>query len=164
MKSPNKAPKYKSLRAVAAVSAFALAATGIGAAEASATPNQSQRSAISAEGIPLVSLARVISSLDKGGAAQVSAEPIDIPGPIGDAQGEPIVFKAGGHNYLAYTQEHEPNFSNAPLEVARTMNIVEEPASDVDMPLTEAHLDKTGILVNEDEAAVGFSTGDNAGK
>jgi len=138
--------------------------------KASASTRPSQRAAISARSnsnneTPLRALTSVIAGLEQGKQAKVSAHDIDIPGPIGTAKGEPIVFKVGKQTYLAYTQEHEPNFNQKrPIDVASDMAIVKEPTTDAGMPLTEAHLDKQGILVNENEIAVGYSTGGDQGK
>jgi len=82
-----------------------------------------------------------------------------IPGPISDATGQPIVFTANGQTYFAYTQEQQPNFNTTPAQTASTMAIVAEPAADSGVALSQAHLDKTGILVDEDELAVGYSSG-----
>jgi hypothetical protein len=165
MKNPNKNSTYKRpLKTIAAASALAVAASGIGMSEASASSRPSQRLAISAE-TPFKALTRVVDSLDNGGQTEVAAHNIQIPGPIGAAEGQPIVFKTEGQTYFAYTQEQGPNFDQKrPADVAGDMAIVKEPAADARMPLEEAHLDKRGILVDENQVGVGYSTGGDTGK
>jgi hypothetical protein len=114
---------------------------------------------------PLSALTAVITYLEEGQSADITASSVVIPGPIGDATGQPIVFIANNQTYFAYTQEQEPNFNTTPAQTAATMAIVVEPAADSGVTLSQAHLDKTGLLVDENELAVGYSTGgDNSGK
>jgi hypothetical protein len=165
MKNPNKTPTYKRpLKALTAASALAVVASGIGMSEASATSRPSQRPAISAE-VPFKVLTGVVARLGKGGQTEVAAHNIQIPGPIGVAEGQPIVFKSDGRTYFAYTQEQGPNFNQKrPADVAGDMAIVREPVADARVPLEEAHLDKQGILVDENQIGVGYSTGGDTGK
>jgi hypothetical protein len=165
MKNPNQTSTYKKpLKVLAAASALAVAASGIGVSEASASSRPSQQPAISAE-TPFKVLTGIVASLEKGGEAKVAAHNIQILGPIGTAEGQPIVFKEDGRTYLAYTQEQKPNFDQKrPADVAGDMAIVKEPATDARIPLEEAYLDKQGILVDENQMAVGYSTGGDTGK
>jgi hypothetical protein len=174
MTNHNQTPSNKNkLRAVAAMSAsaLALAGSGISIGEASAAVRPQAKVAVRAEKAkkhetPFSVLTGIVASLDKGGQAKVAAKEIKIPGPINEAKGKPIVFKADGQTYFAYTQETEPNFNQKrPADVEGDMAIVKEPTVDDHMPLEYAHLDKIGELVNEDDALVGFSTGgDSTGK
>src|ERR1039458_3381229 len=97
----NKAPNKGSLKlkTLAAVSALAIAAGG-GAAEASASTHQAYRPIGSAEKnprTPLKALTDVIAGLDKGEIAEVTVKDVVVPGPVGNAEARPIVFKEGGH-------------------------------------------------------------------
>jgi hypothetical protein len=158
MKKPNKLSDYKkSIKTIAATSALAIAASGIGPGEANASSRRET---------PQRVLTGLVEKLDQGGQVKVAAHDIKLAGLTGIAEGKPIVFKAQGHTYLAYTQEQTPNFDQKrPADVTGDMAIIEEPHTDAGMPLQEAHLDKAGILVGENEMAVGYSTGgDNTGK
>ena len=105
---------------------------------------------------PLSTLTTIITNLDNGVSTQVTASPVTIPGPIGDATGQPIVFTVSGHTYYAYRQEQEPDFSTTAAQTASTMAIVNGTKG---ISLTPAYIDKGGILVDPDNQAVGFSTG-----
>jgi hypothetical protein len=166
MKNPNKITNYKkAVKALAAASALAIAATGIGATEASASSAASHKPAISAEATTLKALTGVVANLENGGQAKVAAHAIEIAGATGAATGQPIVFESKGQTYFAYTQEYGPNFDQKrPADVAGDMAIVKEPITDVSMSLEEAHLDKKGILVDENEIGVGYSVGGESGK
>jgi len=109
---------------------------------------------------PLSALTAIITDLDNGTAsANVTASSVTVPGPISNATARPIVFSVNGQTYFAYTQEQEPIFSTSASQTANSMAIV---SATVGGPtLTQAHLDKTGILVDENEEAVGYSTGGN---
>lgn len=126
-----------------------------GATEASASTNHHSQDTTA-----LKALTKDITKLDNGGTVDVTSLEVKIPGPINGASGNPIIFEngKGGTYYAAYTQEGEPNFHLSPEKTASTMAIVDLGSSYL-TPLTEAHLDKTGILVNEDEIPVGYSTG-----
>jgi|GEM_PF-4639746 len=166
MKNPNRIANYKKpLKTLAAASALAIAASGIGVSEASASSSASHKPAISTEATTFEALTRIVSSLENGGQAKVATHDIKIPGPIGTAKGQPIVFESKGQTYFAYTQEYGPNFDQKrPADVAGDMAIVKEPITDASMPLEEAHLDKKGILVDENELGVGYSVGGELGK
>jgi hypothetical protein len=144
------------IKTLAALTLSATAATGLFAStEASAsTTHHSQESAV------LKTLTKDIAKLDKGAAVDVTSAEVKLPGPINSASGSPIIFEngKGGTYYAAYTQEHEPNFHLSPEQTASTMAIVDLGPS-YSTPLTEAHLDKSGTLVNENEVPVGYSTG-----
>jgi Tfp pilus assembly protein PilE len=107
---------------------------------------------------PLSTLTGIISSLDSGGSANVTANSVTVPGPISNATARPIVFTLNGQTYYAYTQGSEPNFNTSASQTASTMAIVTTSAG---ASLTTGHLDKTGILVDQNEMAVGYSTGGN---
>jgi hypothetical protein len=159
MKNPNELPGYKkSIRTLAATSAMAIAAaSGIGVGEASASQRKET---------PRRALTNLVQNLDRGGQVQVAANDIKLAGTVGTAEGKPIVFNSGGRTYLAFTQEQMPDFNQKrAADVVGDMTIVKEPSSDIGMPLQDAHLDKTGILVDENEMAVGYSIGgDTTGK
>lgn len=101
--------------------------------------------------------------MDKGESTAVTAEKVKVPGSIGEAGAQPIEFNLGNHTYMAYTQEHKPNFNTTPAKTASTMSIVEL-SSNHEATITEAHLDKARILVDENQKAVGYSTGGDVGK
>lgn len=113
---------------------------------------------------PLSALTTVIDNLESGQSADITLNAVLIPGPITDATGQPIVFTANGQTYFAYTQEQEPNFNTTPSQTASTMAIVPEPATDNDLVLSLANLDKSGILVDENGLAVGYSSGGDSGR
>ena len=50
---------------------------------------------------PFSVLTGIVASLEKGGEVKVTAKNINIPGPINEAKGKPIVFKADDQTYLA---------------------------------------------------------------
>jgi hypothetical protein len=169
MKNPNQTPTYKRpIRAVAAASALVLAASGIGVSKASAStrPNMVVTASVPKHMTTLENLTGIIAALDQGEQAKVTARDIAIPGPINEAEGQPLVFKSDGQTYLAYTQEVEPNFNQkSPEDVAGDMAIVEEPSTDARVPLESAHLDHAAILVDDKDMPVGYSTGgDISGK
>ena len=167
--TPNTAPQKenKKLRrsvakSIAAITLSLSSATGIlGVVEAGAsTQHHSQESAA------LKVLTKDIATLDKGGTVDVTTAEVKIPGPINSASGSPIIFEngKGGTYYAAYRQEYKPNFHLSPAETAASMAIVNLGPS-YETPLTEAHLDKSGTLVNIDEIPVGYSIGgDSDGK
>ncbi len=169
MKSnPNKEPKeqnkksHKSaIKSIAAMTLSLSSAAGVfGVTEAAASTHSNSHETV------LKALTKDIAKLDKGGAVDVTAVRVKIPGPVNAASGNPIIFEngKGGNYYAAYTQELEPNFDLSPAETASTMAIVDL-GNNYSVPLTEAHLDKAGTLVNEDEMPVGYSTGgDSSGK
>jgi hypothetical protein len=172
MKNPNQTPSIKKSAAkLAAVVLGLTVAGGVSSSGANASSHSPQEVSMHAEHnnpqkeTSFQALTKVVANLENGGQAEVAANNIVIPGPIGNAEGQPIVFTSNGHQYFAYTQEQEPNFDQKrPADVAGNMAIVREPAVDANMPLEEAHLDKSGILVDENEMAVGYSFGDTAGK
>ena len=115
---------------------------------------------------PLQALTNVVAGLEKGGQAEITANAISIPGPISEAQGQPLVFQDGNNAYFAFTQDNAANFDQKrPPDVASDMAIVKEPSSDANISTESAHLNKTGQLVDANGTAVGYSTGgDNTGK
>jgi hypothetical protein len=167
--NPNLAPQKqnKKLRgsvakSIAALTLSVTAATGLfGVTEAGASTHHHSQ-----DNIALKVLTKDIAILDKGGTVDVTTAEVKIPGPIDSASGNPIIFEngKGGTYYAAYRQEHKPNFHLTPEETASTMAIINL-GSSYETPLTEAHLDKAGTLVNEDEIPVGYSIGgDSTGK
>jgi hypothetical protein len=130
----------------------------------STTPTSSSSSSSSSStpaapaATPLSTLTSIISSLDVGGTANVTASTVTVPGPITNATARPIVFSLNGQTYYAYTQESPPNFNTSASQTASSMALVTASAG---ASLTTGHLDKTGILVDQNEAAVGYSTGGN---
>lgn len=106
---------------------------------------------------PLDELTSIISGLDAGQSAEVTASNVTIPGPISDATGRPIVFTVNGTTYFAYTQEHVPNLNQSSSQAASTFAIVNATTSAYS--LTQSHIDKTGLLVDENSEGVGYSTG-----
>jgi hypothetical protein len=159
MKNPNKLLSHKNtIATLAATSALAIAASGLAAGEAGAKPSKATPKAV---------LTGLVDNLIKGtGYVEVPTHDIKIPGPVGTAKGEPIVFKTQGHTYLAYTQGEHPNFNQKePADLVGDMAIVREPSAEIDMHLQEAFLDKANILVNAFEQPVGYSIGgDTTGK
>jgi hypothetical protein len=141
-------------KALALASGLAIAATGSSAPNASAN---TQREA------PQQALARVITQLEEGKAAQVTTAPVKLAGSIGVAVGRPIIFKDGDQSYFAYTQGTQPNFSTSPEETASTMAIVDvQLPSDAGtkIPVTEAHLNAKHVLTEDgDHAPVGYALG-----
>ncbi|MCL4357541.1 hypothetical protein M1512_01435 [Patescibacteria group bacterium] len=164
MKSPNKSPSSKnSLKTAVAVSALALAGRGIVANEASAATRPQANAKHVDKKTLFRDLTNLVVRLDKGGEVTVTAKEIDIPGPIDEAKGSPIVFKANGQTYFAFTQDHTPNFNQKrPADVARDMAVVEQPSTDPHIQLEYAHLNKAGTLVDENGMPVGYSAGGNS--
>jgi hypothetical protein len=109
---------------------------------------------------PLSALTAIITGLDNGtGFANVTSTSVTVPGPISNAQARPIVFTVNGQTYFAYTQGQEPNFNTTPAQTANSMAVVSATVSNPS--LTQGHIDKTNLLVDENEEAVGYSTGGN---
>ena len=165
MKNPNQTLTYKKpIKALAAASALAIAASGIGTYEANASTPQTNKP-IPAATTEVNALTNIITSLEQGKQATVTAERIGIPGSIREADGQPIVFNVNGQPFLAYRQQQEANFNKkGSADVANEMAIVKEPLADMGMPLEQAHLDKAGVLVNGNQTSVGYSSGGNSGK
>ena len=107
---------------------------------------------------PLSALTTIITDLQNGESTQVAASVISIPGPIGNALGQPIVFSLYGQTYFAYRQDQFPNFNTSPEQTANSMAIVDATQN---VNLVSAYLDKSGLLVDPDQQAVGFSSGGN---
>jgi len=109
---------------------------------------------------PLSVLTGIITNLDNGvSGAQVTASSITVAGPISNASARPLVFTVNGKTYIAYTQSQAPNFNQSAAQTAATMAIVPETSSVGS--LEYAHLDKSNNLVDQNSAAVGYSTGGN---
>ena len=102
-------------------------------------------------------LTTAISNLDNGASVNITSSAVTVPGPVGDATARPIVFSCNGQSYFAYHQGSAANF-NTPA--ATTANTMAYPAASGSYTLTQAHLDKAGNLVDEDEngSQVGYST------
>jgi hypothetical protein len=174
MKNQNKLSTYKkSVRTIAAASALAIAASGVGASQASANSRISKKQAIANvqeshpnhRKTPRGVLTGLVARVDEGGSVRVAERNIQVPGSIKNAKAKPIVFNSEGHTYLAYTQNQKPDFNQkSPADVAGDMTIIKEPAIDLGMPLQEASLDKSGIFVGENDMAVGYSIGGNKDK
>ncbi|MGH7234493.1 MAG: hypothetical protein ACREF7_03560 [Candidatus Saccharimonadales bacterium] len=166
MKNPNKQSNHykRSLKTLAAASALALTATGVGATIAGASTRPQKRVPVAS--LEFKALTKTIAGLDQGKSAHVAENNIALPGPINEAQGRPLVIEVGAKTYLAYSQDAQPNFDQKrPADVAGEMAIVQEPKVDLNMPLESAHLNKSDVLVDEDQVAVGFSSGgDLSGK
>lgn len=113
---------------------------------------------------PTRALTRIITGLEHGKMAHVTARAKELPGLVGMAKGHPIVFKVDGRSYEAYTQVSKPNFRESPAQLASEMAIIERPAELSDLPVANAHLNHAGILVQNHThgLAVGFSTGGNS--
>lgn len=110
-------------------------------------------------------LTKVIDNLEHGKPAKVTTEMINVPGPIGEAKAQPLVFWADGKPFLAYTQTNQANFNQKrPADVAENMAIIQEPPKDIGMPLEEAHLDKAYIVVGPDQEPVAYSIGGDSAK
>jgi Flp pilus assembly protein CpaB len=161
MKNQNKLSTYKkSVRTIAAASALAIAASGVGASQASANSRISKKQAIAN-----VQESHPNHRKTPRGSVRVAERNIQVPGSIKNAKAKPIVFNSEGHTYLAYTQNQKPDFNQkSPADVAGDMTIIKEPAIDLGMPLQEASLDKSGIFVGENDMAVGYSIGGNKDK
>ena len=110
---------------------------------------------------PLSALTTIITNLknNTAGAAQVTATNVNVAGPIGTATAQPIVFSVNGTVYFAYTQGTKPNFNQTAAQTANSMAITTGNINGVS--LSQAHLDKSNNLVDENITAVGFSTGGN---
>lgn len=157
-------------KALAVVSAFAMAASGVGTSEAIASTRQPQKSTTSAEmtpgsNHPLDVLTTVITKLEKGKSVEVTTKPIELAGSIdGTVEGHPIVFKVGDQTYFAFRQGSKPNFNTSPEETASTMRIMDAqfPSDDTKISVTEAHLNEKRVLLeNRDHTAVGYAIGEN---
>jgi hypothetical protein len=110
---------------------------------------------------PLSVLTGIIAGLNNGQEAEITAVNVALAGPVSTGQGQPLVFTASGQTYFAYTQEQAPNFNTTAAQTASTMAIVPEPAADSGVALTQAHIDKGNLLVDENEEGVGYCTGGN---
>jgi hypothetical protein len=143
-------------RAVALASGMAILFTANGVPTASAAPVRSNRAAMSAvnsaeqEAQEVTTLTTVLTDLQEGKKAKVTAKPIEVAGAVnGVATGRPLVFNVGKETFFAYTQDYKPDFKDAtPAAIAGTMTIL--PAQfpgDHEMPLADAHVNKSGELV-----------------
>ena len=160
MKNPNKIPNNKKpFKALATAALASAAIVGSIGGEASAARRPQHNSAVKAE-TPFKVLTGIVADLEKGGQVKVPDHNIHIPGPIETSVGRPVVFKDGRQTYFAYTQGQKPNFDQKrPADVAGEMAIIKEPTTDKHIPLEEAHLNKLGELINENEMGVGYSKG-----
>ena len=115
---------------------------------------------------PIEVLTGIIASLQQGGQINVAANDISIPGPINNAKGAPIIFKANGQTYFAYSQEKPIVYTQkSAADIAGSMAIVKAGANEINTPTTLAYLNKVGEMINENEVAVGYSVGgDSSGK
>jgi hypothetical protein len=108
---------------------------------------------------PLSTLISLITNLDKGSQANITASAVTVPGPVNDATARPLVFTLSGQVYFAYRQGTAPDFSTSADETANTMAIVKVSGS---IPsLVQAHLNKAGTLVDPNSMGnlVGYSQG-----
>lgn len=154
MKQHNIYPKSNNLKTLKAAAAIAIASTGIGATKASAEPNpwQAEKTA------EFMALTKVIDGLEQGKPVNISVNPVELPGPIDDATARPIVFQSGGQTYFAYRQGKEPDFNKkTATDVAAEMALVKEPRDDEGMGTATAVLNKEGVLVDQNQQAVGYS-------
>lgn len=169
MNNPNKQPNKNKSTTRQKMAAGAIALTSIAGAVASPA-GASGRTHETAYGKELTQLTKVIEGLDHGGKANITSHRVELPGPIGEGKGQPIVFdvkeKGINQTYFAYTQDALPNFNQKePVDTAANMAIVKEPTQYKYIQLTEAHLNKADHLVGPNEANVGYSTGgNNSGK
>ena len=110
---------------------------------------------------PVNVLTEIITSLQQGGQITVASQEINIPGPINNAKGSPIIFKSDGQTYFAYSQENPVviDSKQSPADIAATMAIVKAPTNEASIPTTLAHVNKTGLIVNDKEMGVGYSIG-----
>lgn len=162
MKNPNLISSHRNTFRTF-LAALALAAGGVRAnsADAGTRPAHNQPTETS----EFNALTQVITGLEQGKQADVVANNINVPGSISDAIGRPLVFRVGNQTYYAYTQGHEPNFDQKRAgDVANGMAIVEKPKTDSQISLGTAHLNKDGVLVDQNMLAVGYSIGGDTGK
>ena len=110
---------------------------------------------------PVNVLTEILTSLQQGGQITVASQEINIPGPINNAKGSPIIFKSDGQTYFAYSQENPVviDSKQSPADIAATMAIVKAPTNEASIPTTLAHVDKAGLIVNDKEMGVGYSIG-----
>lgn len=165
MNNPNKHPNKNKLSARNIMAAGAMALTSIGGVAAIIpSAGASEKTAYAQE---LTQLTKVITNLDNGGAATITSNRVELSGPTGEAEGQPIVFKVKEENgknqtYFAFTQDGLPNFDQKePIDTAANMAIVKKPTRE-HIELTKAHLNKAGELVGPKDEAVGFSVGGNS--
>lgn len=123
------------------------------------SPNPNPSPTPSPAETPLHALTTIIADLENGISAQVTANSVDVPGPISTAQARPIVFTVNGQVYFAYTQGTPPNFNTSPSQTASSMAIVSATVSGA--PLISAYLDKTNGLTDPNYHSDGYSTGGN---
>ena len=157
--------------AIASISGVGTAASSAGA---SVRPHTgSTHETVSHEPVntkALAELTNIVASANNGNEVSITSHRVNLPGPIGEAKGQPIVFnveekKGKNQTYFAYNQVGLPNFDQKePLGTAASMAIIKEPNIYKHVELTEAHLNKAGELVGPNEMAVGFSTDSQAGK
>ncbi len=116
----------------------------------SPAPTQSNQALINA-------LTSLITNMENGSQANVTANNVSVPGPITTAQARPIVFTYNGQTYFAYRQGQPADFNTTPSQTANSMAIVTATVNGA--ALTQAHLDKANNLVDPDFQVVGYSTG-----
>lgn len=98
-----------------------------------------------------------LNNLNNGGTVEVTDANVEIPGAIGETVGRPIVFRAGSREYFAYIQRGDQ------IITSENVVMILEPPKDHNVPLTEAHENKSGILVDSNELEVGYAIGSGGG-
>ena len=154
-------------RATAAAVTLALALTGSMAQNAQAQQGHKHKPRTESRHkhratTPLQALTGVIARVQEGKTVQVTAQSLQVAGPIGIGAARPIEFSDNGKKYLAYAQEQGPNFREKASTIAGSMAIVEYQApqdNDAMIPLDAARLDGEVLVDARTHEPVGFSVG-----
>ncbi len=107
---------------------------------------------------PFYNLVNQIYSLEAGGMARVTSKPVNLPGAVETAKGNPIVIKDGKNTYWAYSQSEGLDYNQkVPATVAEQLVIIKQPASAGHVKTEFAHLNKSGLLVDPNSMEVGYA-------
>ncbi len=142
---------------------LAVVATSLvsGFSEAGASQTHKDHNTTIEKGIPeppFYNLVKQIYTLEAGGMVKVTNKPVNLPGAIETAKGNPIVFKDGKNTYWAYSQSEGLDYNQkVPATVAEQMVIIKQPASAGHVKTEFARLDKTGLLVDPNSMEVGYA-------
>ena len=152
-------------RTAAAVGLVAAMSAGVMASEAGASSAHNNKSVFpfktekNVPEPPFYNLVMDIINLNNGGQISVTEKPVNLPGEVNVATGNPIVIKESGKTYYAYFQSPGLSFDQkvGPAAIAEQMALIEAPKSQSHVKTEPAHLDKIGLLVDSNSMQVGFA-------
>lgn len=108
---------------------------------------------------PTSVLTTVVTNLEKGVSADVTASDVNVPAAVsGSVPARPLVFTVNGTTYYAFTRVNPPDFNTSVATTVDSMAIVVASGKPA---LTQAHLDKSGNLVDANFKLVGYTPYNN---